>query len=107
MIWPPDIFSGKANVLATGESESRMRFKVVQFWSWDFYTTQLEQINPNGTVDKAVIDCDDNKQWSCSLQIVESESKLIITLGDGSPPIEYSWERKWFILPPGQHRARP
>ena len=107
-VWPPDIGSGKRAVLASAESASGERFKVVQFWNGvDFYTTQVEHVSPDGIVDIAVIDGDDRKQWPCSAKVIESEKKLVITLSDRSPPIEYMWDKKWFVNLPGWKRVRP
>lgn len=107
-VWPPDIGSGKRAVLATAESAGGERFTVVQFWNGvDFYTTQVEHTGPDGTLDIAVIDGDDRKQWPCSAKVIESEKKLVITLSDRSPPIEYMWDRKWFVTLPGWTRVRP
>jgi hypothetical protein len=105
-IWPPDILSRRAILLASAESTDGERFKIVQFWSYDFYTTRIEQISPDGSVNIAVVDCDDIKQWSCRVQVVEEEKKLIIAIPAGSEPFEYNWEKKWFVLPPGQQRLR-
>jgi hypothetical protein len=107
-VWPPDIGSRKASVLASAESVSGERFKVVQYWSWfDFYRTQVEDISPDGTVHVAVIDGDDRKQWPCAAQVIEPEKKLVIALSDHSPPIEYMWDKKWFVTPSGSVRVRP
>jgi hypothetical protein len=50
------------SLLASAESISGERFKVVQFWGSDFYTARVEHINPDGTVHIAVIDGDDRQQ---------------------------------------------
>jgi hypothetical protein len=105
-VWPPDIGSDRVALLASAESSDGHRFKIVQFWGDDFYTTRVEHTEPDGTVRTAVIDSDDRKQWRCAVDVVEREKKLVIHLSDGSPPLEYSWETHWFILPPGQYRAR-
>ena len=107
-VWPPDIGSRKPALLATAESVSGERFKIVQFWNGvDFYTTQVEDIRPDGTVHIAVIDGDDRKQWPCSAKVIEAEKKLLITLSDRSPPIEYMWDKKLFVTLPGWQRVRP
>jgi hypothetical protein len=100
-VWLPEIGSGKVSVLATAESANGERFRVVQFWNgYDFYTTQLEHIDAAGATKVAVIDGDDKKQWSCSLEIVEAEKKVIVTIPSGSKRLrEYQWERKLFITP--------
>lgn len=104
-VWIPDI-GGKVSLLASAESTTGERFKVVQFWGSDFYTTQVEHISPDGTVNVAVIDSDDRKQWPCSARVIEAEKKLVIVLSDGSSPIEYLWDRKWFVTLPGWQRVR-
>jgi hypothetical protein len=103
-----DIFSRKATVLATAESQTGERFIIAQYWLHEdlSYTTQLEQFSPDGTLRIAVIDGDDVEQSPCSVQVVEAEKKLIIRLTDGSSPIEYRWDQKWFVLPPGRERVR-
>ena len=107
-VWPPDIGFREASVLASADSVSGERFKVVQYWSWfDFYRTQVEDISPDGTVHVAVIDGDDRKQWPCAAQVIEPEKKLVIALSDHSPPIEYMWDKKWFVTPSGSERVRP
>ena len=105
-VWPPDIGSTKASLLASAESVTGERFKVVQFWGSDFYMMRLEHISPDGTEHIAVIDGDDKKQWSCSAQVIEPEKKLVVRFSDGSPPIEYLWEKKWFATLPGWQRIR-
>lgn len=105
-VWLPDIASGKETLLASAESVTGERFKVVQFWSYDFYTTQVEQVSPDGTINVAVIDCDDRKQWPSSSWVSEAEKKFVINLSDGSPPVEYLWEKKWFVTLPGWVRVR-
>jgi hypothetical protein len=104
-IWLPDL-NGKVNLLAAATSQSGEQFKVVQFWGADLYTTRLEQISPDGKATTAVIEGDALKLWSCSIRVVETEKKLIILLGDGTPPIEYRWDNRWFVLPPGRKRVR-
>ena len=107
-IWPSDIGRTRPLLLASAQSASGERFKVVQYWSWlDWYRTQVEDTSPDGKLDVAVIDGDDRKQWPCSAKVVESNKKLVITLSDHSPPIEYIWDKKWFVTPPGSARARP
>ena len=101
-VWPPDIGSSKVAVLTSAESASGERFRVVQFWNgYDFYTTQVEHTAAGGKQHVAVIDGDDRKQWRCSSRVMEAERKFVITLSDGSPPIEYLWDTKWFVTLPG------
>lgn len=97
-VWPPDIF-GKVTVLASAQSQSGEQFKIVQFWGADFYTTQLEQVSPDGTQRTTVIDGDDKKQWSCSVNVIDSENKLIIAIPAGSEPFEYRWDQTVIPLP--------
>ena len=107
-IWPPDVFFARRTVLATASSQSGELFKIVQFWKgYDLsYTTQIEQTGPNGKLYIVVIDGDDLKLWSCLIKVIEEEKKLVIVLPDGSPPIEYLWDQKQFILSPGRQRVR-
>ena len=103
--WLPDL-AGKVNLLAAARSQSGEQFKIVQFWGDDLYTTRLEQIGPDGKTTTAVIEGDATKLWSCSIRVREQENKLLIVLGDGSPPIEYRWDERRFVLPPGRERVR-
>lgn len=73
-VWPPDIGSTRRSLLASAESESGERFKMVQFRGSDFYTTRVEHISPDGTVHIAVIDSDDRKQWTGGRRRINADS---------------------------------
>ncbi|MGI8437542.1 MAG: hypothetical protein ACR2NX_11660 [Chthoniobacterales bacterium] len=105
-VWPPD-FGGRRIVLASAESQAGEQFEVVQFWSSDFYRTQIEQRKRDGSVSVAVIDSDDRKRWSASLMVNEGDSTLSVAVPADSTPLLYSWSRTGFIHRSGNHRVRP
>lgn len=36
------------------------------------------------------------------MEVVEAEKRLLIALSAGAKPLEYRWDEKRFILPPGE-----
>ena len=105
-VWPPDMLTRRATVLCSAESPTGGRFLVVQYWGHDFYTTQLEELAPDGMMRVRVIDGDDKKQKQCQVQILEDDEALVVSLADGSPPIRYQWNEKKFVMPAGRGRLR-
>jgi hypothetical protein len=104
--WPPDIGAEREFVLATASSPNGEHFKLFQVWNGEPYATKLEQSSSDGMRRSHVIECDARKLWKGTLRVVEAEKKLIIVLGDGSPPIEYRYDSFTFVLPPGRQRVR-
>lgn len=105
-VWPPDIVSGKGTLLASAESESGERFKIVQFWGIDFYTTQLEHIRPDGLIRKSVIDADDDKRWKCSAEVVEAEKTVVVSFPERPLITNYRWDLHRFVAPAGREPLR-
>ena len=106
-VWPPDMFGRTTSVLCAAESPAGGRFLVTQYWNgYDFYTTQLEEFDPDGAMLVRVIDGDDRKQKQCQIRILEEERTAIVTLADGSVPIRYLWDEDRFVMPPGRQRLR-
>lgn len=99
-VWIPDVISPRAAVLASGTAQSGHRFQVVQYWNGvDFYTTELEDMNPNGQLTVAQIDWDDTKQWSCTMKVVEAEKKVVVTFPSEPEVWEYRWDLGYIVAP--------
>jgi hypothetical protein len=97
-VWPPDIFSGKVSILASAKSNSGAQFRVVQFFNgYESYTTQLEQINVEGATDVVVIDGDAFKYWSCSIDVIENDEKLVVSFPSSGRKLEYYWRTKKLV----------
>ena len=101
-VWPPDIVSGRATVLASVQSQSGERFKLVQFWGVDFYTTQLEHIRPDGSVKITQIDGDDEKRWKYSAELIEADKTLAVSFPDKPLTTNYRWDLQRFVAPVGR-----
>ena len=99
-VWLPDVFLPRAHVLAAASSGDGHRFQVVQYWNGsDFYTTEVEDLRPDGQLAVAQIDWDDNKHWSGTIQVVESDKKLVITFPRDSRVFEYRWDLGVIVAP--------
>ncbi len=101
-VWPPDIVSGRETVLASVQSQSGERFKLVQFWGIDFYTTQLEHIRPDGSVKITQIDGDDDKRWKYSAELIEADKTLVVSFPDKPLTTNYRWDVQRFVAPVGR-----
>ncbi len=104
-VWLPDL-TGHVTELCSAQSQAGERFVITQFWGDDFYTTRFDHSGPTGASHTQVIEGDARKQWSCSMQLIEPEQKLIVDLRDGGQLIEYLWAENRFIMPPGRSRLR-
>lgn len=99
-VWIPDMISPRASVLASGSTQSGHRFQVVQYWNGaDFYTTELEDMNPSGQLTVAQINWDDMKQWSCTMKVVEAEKKVVVTFPSEPHVWEYRWDLGYIVAP--------
>ena len=99
-VWPPDIFTGRTVVLSAATSQDGHRFQVVQYWNYsDFYTTELEDLAPNGELTIAQIDSDDKKQWSCKLQVIAAEQKVLVSFPTEPEVWDYRWDIGYIVAP--------
>lgn len=99
-VWPPDIFTGRAVVLSSARSQDGHEFQVVQYWNYsDFYTTEIEDLAPNGELTIAQIDSDDKKQWSCALQVIEAERKVLVSFPTEGDIWDYRWDIGYIVAP--------
>jgi uncharacterized protein YndB with AHSA1/START domain len=90
----------RAHVLATASSLDGHQFQVVQYWNGsDFYTTEVEDLRPDGQLAVAQIDWDDNKHWSGAIRVVNPEQKLVITFPRDSRVFEYRWDIAAIVAP--------
>ena len=85
-VWLPDLWSG-AKTLSDTRTPSGHRFRVVQTWGDDFYTTELVQTLPNGTERRGLIDGDAGKWWHADLTLDEARQRVTL---NGRP---YRWPR--------------
>ena len=99
-VWVPDIVSGRITILASAVSPSGHTFQIVQYWNGsDFYTTELEDRGPDGQLHIAQIDWDDNKHWSCAVNLIEAERKVIIRFPSEPEMWEYRWDLGYIVAP--------
>lgn len=83
-VWLPDVFSDREHTLAEQRLASGHSFRVIQYWNHgDFYTTKLLHTSPDGTVEKHVLDGDDDKSWRVPLMVDEQRKTATVTLGGG------------------------
>lgn len=96
-IWPLDIGSNREMLVATAQSSSGERFRIVQRRTWfpEGYYTDLEHISGNGHRHVEGLDADDFKIWEgeCSLQVDEQKKKVVVYLPRHGP-FKYYWERR-------------
>jgi hypothetical protein len=72
-VWSPDVLSGRSHLIASQRLSDGSEFRVVQYWNhFDFYTTELRHVFPDGHDESWVLDGDDRKRWWIPLNVDES-----------------------------------
>lgn len=90
-VWPPDLFSSDVRTLATAQKDGH-RFRLVQYWGSDFYTTELLHTYPDGTRSTYLIDGDDHKHWSAGLCIAAKGHSTVVSFAD-ERSVVVEWQR--------------
>lgn len=76
-VWLPDLWSGP-KTLAEARTSSGNRFRVVQAWGSDFYTTELVQTLPDGSKRRGLLDGDDHKRWHTDLALDDERRHVTV-----------------------------
>jgi hypothetical protein len=72
-VWVPDVFSGRSHTIASLRLSDGSEFRVVQYWNHiDFYSTELQHIQPGGQHESWVLDGDDRKRWHIPISVDEN-----------------------------------
>jgi hypothetical protein len=78
-VWLPDVFVARSPTIASLRLSDGSEFRVVQYWNhFDFYTTELRHIFPDGPQQTWVLDGDDHKRWRIPLTVDENARTVFV-----------------------------
>ena len=83
-VWLPDLMIDTPRILAEQRLASGYSFRVTQRWNhFDFYSTELHIVSPDGRTELRTLDGDDGKTWRVPLAVDEHLRTATVTLRGG------------------------